>query len=171
VPNELYSVRIEAMVSLASTGAIDLYGRGWHKWWSRASMWWPYWKNRSSLMSIYQGACDSKYEVLSRYEFCLCFENMAMKGYVTEKIFDCFYAGIVPLYLGAPDIQSLIPEAAYIDCRNFKSWVDMLKFIQNLSNQEITHMREAGRQFVRSPQSDKYREILMGIFRQAPERY
>lgn len=164
VPNELYSVRIEAMAALASTGAIDLYGRGWHKWWSRASMWGPYWRNRSSLMSIYQGACDSKYEVLSCYDFCLCFENMAMEGYVTEKIFDCFYAGAIPLYLGAPDIKSLVPETAYIDCRNFKSWFNMLEFTSNLSNLEIARMREAGRQFIRSSQCDKYRGILTDIF-------
>ena len=71
VPNELYSVRIEVMAKLASTGSIDLYGRGWSKWWSRASMWWPYWKNRRALMSIYKGSCDSKYEILSKYFFCL----------------------------------------------------------------------------------------------------
>jgi hypothetical protein len=169
VSNELYSVRIAAMAALASTGYIDLYGRGWRKWLSRASMWWPYLKNRSSLMSIYQGTCDSKYEVLSRYEFCLCFENMAMKGYVTEKIFDCFYAGTIPLYLGAPNIESLIPESAYVDCRNFRSWIELLEFVQNLSDLEIVSMRKAGRDFVQSPQCDRYREMMMSIFRQAPE--
>lgn len=149
VPHELYSRRIEAMAKLAKLNAVDLYGRGWDRWWSRASMWWPYWKNRRTLMSIYQGACDSKYEVLSRYRFSLCFENMAMQGYVTEKIFDCFYAGTIPLYLGATDIQELIPADAYVDCRKFPSWPELWRYVESLTEDAIQIMRKNGRDWVR----------------------
>jgi hypothetical protein len=162
--NELYSKRIEAIVGLAQFGIVDLYGRGWHKWWSRASMWWPYWKNRRILMSVYYGACDSKYEVLSRYAFSLCFENMAMKGYVTEKIFDCLYAGTVPLYLGAPDITKLIPPEAYIDCRQFVSWKELYAAVKSLSAAQIKQIREAGRAFIESHAYDKYYEGLLPVF-------
>lgn len=41
-----------------------------------------------------------------------------MTGYMTKKLFDCLYVGTIPLHLGAPDISSLIPPEAYIDCRN-----------------------------------------------------
>jgi len=164
VPNELYSKRIEAMAELVPLGIVDLYGRGWAKWWSRASMWWPYWRHRKALMSIYKGACDSKYEVLSQYKFSLCFENMAMKGYVTEKIFDCLYAGTVPLYLGAPDISELVPEAAYIDCRHFNSWVKVQEFISRMPGVEIQLMRNAGRSFVQGGQGLRYFDSLTSIF-------
>lgn len=164
VPNELYSKRIEAMASLAKLGVVDLYGRGWAKWWSRASMWMPYWKNRKTLMSIYKGACESKYEVLSQYKFCLCFENMAMKGYVTEKIFDCLYAGTVPLYLGATDIQDLIPEDIYIDCRKFSSWQEMYRAVECISSHEIQQMRENGKSFIQSAQGEKYYNSLIKVF-------
>ncbi len=164
VPNELYSKRIEAMASLAKLGVVDLYGRGWAKWWSRASMWLPYWGNRKTLMSIYKGACESKYEILSQYKFCLCFENMAMKGYVTEKIFDCLYAGTVPLYLGATDIQDLIPEDIYIDCRKFSSWQEMYHAVEKISAHEIQQMREKGKLFISSKQGARYCNSLMEIF-------
>lgn len=164
VPNELYSKRIEAMAALTPLGVIDLYGRGWAKWWSRASMWLPYWKHRKALMSIYKGTCDSKYEVLSRYKFSLCFENMAMKGYVTEKIFDCLYAGSIPLYLGAPDIECLIPKDVYVDCRKFSSWQEMYGVLKNMLPDEIEQMREKGRQFVASSAGAKYRGSLLNIF-------
>jgi hypothetical protein len=163
-PNELYSKRIEAMVALAQLGVVDLYGRGWAKWWSRASMWLPYWKNRKTLMSIYKGACDSKYEVLSQYKFSLCFENMAMKGYVTEKIFDCIYAGVVPLYLGATNISDLIPEAAYVDCRCFDSFLKMQAFLVQMTGPEFQAIREAGRVFLSSPQGAKYSNSLFSVF-------
>jgi alpha(1,3/1,4) fucosyltransferase len=164
VRNELYSKRIEAMASLAKLGVIDLYGRGWAKWWSRASMWLPYWKHRKTLMSIYKGACESKYEVLSQYKFSLCFENMAMKGYVTEKIFDCLYAGTIPLYLGASDIQDLIPEDVYIDCRRFSSLDAMYRAIENIPEQESKRMQENGKFFIQSTQGFKYYDSLRQIF-------
>lgn len=164
VPNELYSRRIEAMAALAPTGSIDLYGRGWAKWWSRASMWLPYWKHRRALMSIYKGACESKYAVLSRYQFSLCFENMAMEGYVTEKIFDCFYAGTIPLYLGATDIQALIPESAYVDCRKFATWRMLLDYVESMTEEMVQAMRQSGRDFVRSAVGRKYSDSLSTVF-------
>jgi hypothetical protein len=164
VRHELYSKRIEAMAALAPADCIDLYGRGWDRWWSRTSMWTSYWKHRRALMSIYKGACESKYEVLSRYQFCLCFENMVMQGYVTEKIFDCFYAGTVPLYLGAPDIEDLIPAGAYIDCRKFPNWQALWVHTAGLPVDAIEAMRHCGRDFVRGDTARRHSNSLLSVF-------
>lgn len=161
---ELYSRRIEALAALARFGSVDLYGRGWERWWSRNSMWLPYWRNRGVLMSIYKGACQSKYEVLSQYAFALCFENMVMEGYITEKIFDCLYAGTIPIYFGAKDIADLIPEGAYIDFRKFSSWQEMHDKIMTMPVESISEMREAGRRFIQSEQGMKYHDSLIAIF-------
>lgn len=164
VPNELYSRRIEAMVELSKLGIVDLYGRGWTKRWSRTSLWWPYLRNRTTLLAIYKGVCESKYEILSQYNFCLCLENMAMKGYITEKIFDCFYAGTIPLYLGAPDIEALIPANAFIDCRKFDSWTALYRAVESMAPEDIHRMRESGRAFVKSPQGLAYADSLLRVF-------
>lgn len=161
--NELYSVRIQAMASLAKLGVVDLFGRGWDKWWSHRSMWPPYWRHYKSLMSIYRGPCISKYEVLSQYSFCLCFENMAMNGYVTEKLFDCLYTGTIPLYLGAWDIEVLVPPETYVDCRKFRSWEELSDRVMEMSDSEIAVMREAGRNFIRSEAGLKYFNSLVDI--------
>lgn len=161
---ELYSKRIEAMSALARLGVVDLYGVGWQKWWSYRSMWPPYWRHRKALMAIYQGTCASKYEVLSRYRFSLCFENMAMQGYLTEKLFDCLYAGTVPVYLGAPDISDLVPFNAYIDCRQFGSWQEMWDTVSNMPESQVQAMREAGRAFLSSEQGARYYDSLIDIF-------
>lgn len=161
---ELYSKRIEAMSALAQLGVVDLYGMGWQKWWSYRSMWLPYWRHRKALMAIYQGTCASKYEVLSRYRFSLCFENMAMQGYLTEKLFDCLYAGTVPVYLGAPDISELVPFNAYIDCRQFGSWQEMWDTVSNMSESQVQVMREAGRAFLSSEHGARYYDSLIDIF-------
>lgn len=153
---ELYSKRIEVMCQLAPFGLIDLYGRNWEKWYSRASMWLPYWKNRSTLMSIYKGSCDSKLDILSQYDFCLCFENMSMNGYVTEKIFDCLYAGTIPIYLGAHDIQDLIPEHVYIDFRQFKTIEALREFILHMTLTDKLRYKQAGRDFLNSSTGANY---------------
>jgi hypothetical protein len=160
---ELYSKRIQAMAALATVGAVDLYGRGWNRWWARSSLWLPYWLNRRRLMSIYRGACQSKYEVLGQYRYCLCFENMSMTGYVTEKIFDCLYAGTIPLYWGAPDIDSLIPAEAYIDVRQFASWTEMWEAVNRMTEAEVNVMRDAGRKFLSSNDFLKYYNSLQDV--------
>jgi len=160
---DLYSTRIEALAVLAKVDAVDLYGRGWERWWSRNSMWLPYWRHRSTLMSIYKGACKSKFEVLSQYAFALCFENMEMEGYITEKLFDCLYAGTIPLYLGAKDISDLIPEGVYIDCRKYTSWVAMWHEISGMSSEQISAMREAGRAYLNSKAFLRYYDSLLSV--------
>lgn len=157
---ELYSVRIKAMAELSKFGVVDLYGMGWDRWWSRSAMWLPYWLNRGAIMSIYKGACASKFEVLRNYEFCLCFENMAMDGYMTEKIFDCLYAGAVPLYLGAPDITDHIPGDVFIDCRKYATWTEMWDDLASMPAEKIAAMREAGRSFLRSDAARKFYDSL-----------
>lgn len=160
---ELYSRRIEAMAALAKLDVVDLYGVGWDKWWSRRSMWLPYWQHRRMLLSIYHGSCVSKYETLSHYLFCLCFENMNMTGYITEKLFDCLYAGTIPLYLGAPDISSLMPAEVYIDCRKFASWEEMWRVISGMSESQINRIREAGRTYLNSREFLTYYDALLPV--------
>jgi hypothetical protein len=161
---ELYSRRIEAIADLADRNAIDLFGRGWDQWWSRSSAWLPYWRHRKALMKVYQGACESKLETLSRYRFCLCLENMPMAGYLTEKIFDCLYAGTVPIYLGAPNIADLIPPRAYVDLRQYKDINAMFDDIAGMSSLEWQKMRDVGKEFLRTTGKRQYYNFTSNLF-------
>lgn len=153
---EQYSVRIDAMAELSKLGVVDLYGMGWERWWSREALWMPYWLNRRALMAIYKGKCKSKFEVLQNYEFCLCFENMRMDGYITEKLFDCLYAGTIPLYLGAPDILDYIPQDVFVDCRKYSTWQEMWLDVSDMPAKKIHEMRRAGRDFLKSEMAKKF---------------
>jgi len=163
---ELYSKRIEAMVALSSYGIVDLYGRGWDRWLSRSSMWMPYWKNRKQLMSVYRGPCASKFEVLSSYEFCLCFENMVMDSYMTEKLFDCLYTGCIPIYYGAPDIADYVDPGAYIDFRKFHGWDDLVSYIMSMPESDVKAMKERGKVFLESEAMGLfYNSLMTSIFK------
>ena len=61
------------------------------------------------------------------------YENIkGLNGYITEKIFDAFVAGNVPIYWGASDINEYIPDNCFIDRRNFINHEQMYKFLINM---------------------------------------
>jgi hypothetical protein len=122
VPNELYSERKKVIDFYQQhyPSEFDLYGRGWEK----------------NALSVYKGPVDDKIACLSQYKFCICYENSSdQPGYVTEKIFDSFAAGIVPLYWGAPNITDYVPENCFIDRRHFQDDEAVYRFMNNMSKE------------------------------------
>ena len=88
-----------------------------------------------------------------------------MSGYLTEKLFDCFYAGTVPVYLGAPDIETLVPSGAFIDMRKFSSYEEMLDQLLALSEEEWHVMREVARDFLKTQGASVYQNSLLNVVR------
>ncbi|HSJ00854.1 MAG: glycosyltransferase family 10 [Verrucomicrobium sp.] len=74
---------------------------------------------------------QEKLEVLRQYQFCLAFENNIQAHYVTEKWYDCFVAGCVPVYLGAPNIADFAPgPGSYLDVTHARSLTDLASTIK-----------------------------------------
>jgi hypothetical protein len=139
-PRELYSERDRAVRWFEKNhpGEFDLYGTGWDKRTFKR----PFgWLNRYEILRMtfyrtytsYMGSILKKRDILSKYSFSICYENARdIQGYITEKIFDCFFAGCVPVYLGAPNITDFIPGDTFIDKRNFKSYEDLYSFMKGM---------------------------------------
>ena len=71
--------------------------------------------------------------VFSQYKFIICFENSKTPGYITEKIFNVFLAGSIPIYDGAPNITDYINIEAFIPFDNlFLNKIQLL-----LNNKEL----------------------------------
>ena len=51
------------------------------------------------------GAVKDKIEWLRGYKFNICFENASYPGYLTEKLFDSFLAGCIPVYWGDTSLR------------------------------------------------------------------
>lgn len=51
----------------------------------------------------------SKHDTLSAYKFVIAFENSLVMDYVSEKIFDAWAAGAIPIYYGASNIEDYVP--------------------------------------------------------------
>lgn len=57
---------------------------------------------------------QDKYRYLQRFEFNICPENSNREGYVTEKLFEAFQAGAIPIYWGSnnhPEPGLINPQA------------------------------------------------------------
>lgn len=150
---ELYRVRLDAIEYFARSGGFDLFGLDWDKPIAGAET-----RFRSAVDACYRGTIPpgEKLEVLSRYRFALCFENTCFPGYVTEKIFDCMAAGCVPVYLGAPDIASYVPEATFIDMRRFSGFAELAAHLDSLDDEALGEYRQAADEFFRSSLFDTF---------------
>lgn len=139
-PQELYTERVRAIKWFEKNALqdFDFYGKGWDRHYFKE----PFIKlNRLTLLTkflkptypSYKGPAKNREDVYKRYKFAICYENsIGSDGYISEKIFDCFFNGCVPIYLGEKNIKNYIPENTFIDKRNFKNYRDLYSFIKKM---------------------------------------
>ena len=180
VEGELYSKRREVIDWFENNGSndFDFYGVGWDHFAFNSDGKFRY-LNKFNIVrrafaknyKNYRGSVERKRDVLENYTFVFCFENVSHPtGYITEKIFDAFFSGCIPVYLGAKNIKDHIPIDCYIDGSGFDNIADMYDFIKNMDNCEITGRKTMIRNFIGSDLSyefsiDKFIDtILKNIF-------
>jgi hypothetical protein len=165
---EIYVDRIEAIHYFSNVEGFDLYGEGWQEKIPGFSN-----EYSDSAKKVYKGTIepDKKLQVISNYRFVLCFENCSFPGYITEKIFDCFQAGCIPIYYGAPDIKDFVPEDSFIDFRNFNDYNALRNYILNFSDNQASAMLKKAREYLSSSQFSKHDEskIINSIFQKVVE--
>ena len=127
---------------------------------------------RHRLSGIYKGSLPglSKNKALSDYKFNFCFENSSLKGYITEKIFDCFFSGTVPIYYGAPDIGHYIPEDCYLSFTQFESISALQKYLAEMDYDTYLQYLVKAADFLSSPavevfSTEKFIEKLYSAIR------
>ena len=160
----LYAERVKAIRWFEANAPSEfvLYGHGWKVPQKRLGM---LGKLRYRLAKVppfvmgkpvfpsYDGPVNSKFTALSQARFSICFENARdIRGYLTEKIFDCLFAGCVPIYWGDPEVEKAIPKNCFIDFRQFQSYQALYDFLKGLSPAEYQAYQLAGQQFLASPQ-------------------
>ena len=97
----------------------------------------------------WKGVVLNKQEILLRSRFSIVYENIrGLNGYITEKIFDAFVAGNVPIYWGASDINEYIPENCFIDRRKFSNHEQLYKFLINMTENEFIDYQRAIKNFL-----------------------
>ena len=100
-----YPLRLHAIEELTKIGKVDVFGTSVRK------------------------VKSNPGRIVSRYKFCLCFENDVYPGYVTEKPFEAYIAGTIPLYYGSDPAKYLNPKAVInlMDFKNITEWASYIK--------------------------------------------
>lgn len=148
LPSDLYLERINTIrwYEKRAPGKFELYGMGWTKPTPAFDFWG---KVRRSVPSLgtklfgykpfpsYRGEVRDKGEVLRRSKFSYCYENTRdITNYITEKIFDCFLSGCVPIYWGADNVLDYIPADCFIDRRTFRHTAAVHEFLLSVSPED-----------------------------------
>ena len=142
IEGELYSERRKAIVFFQENHSeeFDFYGKSWD----------------GCGFTTYKGAIDNKLEILSQYKFSICYENSSLNGWISEKIFDSFFAGCVPIYLGAPNITDYIPTNTFIDKRDFADYAQLYDFISRMGESEYNEYLNNIKIFLKSDGFKKF---------------
>jgi hypothetical protein len=165
-PDELYSEREKAIrwFECHHIEDFDLYGTGWElnqhagpkiiRFLNKIR---PFRKLPDNGYPSYRGPVERKRPILEKYRFAICYENTKnLPGYITEKIFDCFFAGCVPIYLGANNVTNYIPENCFIDRRKFATYEALYNYIVNMKNEEYLKYLIAIGNFLQSSQIKQF---------------
>ena len=164
--NELYSKRLEAIKWFEKNhpAEFDFYGMGWGLYDFGIRLPWRLLNKFTFLRRClaptyitYRGSVERKNPVLSKYRFAICYENICNSpGYITEKIFDCFFAGCVPIYWGANNILDYIPADCFIDKTKFDTYEDLYCFITSMSDETYEQYLTNIRSFLGGPKASLF---------------
>lgn len=103
----------------------------------------------------------AKIETLKNYRFCICFENThTIPGYITEKIFDVFASGCVPIYWGPDNAENYIPSNCFINYKQFKNNEEMYDFIVSITASEYEQYIANIQKFLQSPEAYLFSQEL-----------
>jgi len=163
-PQELYTERVRAIRWFEENhpSEFDLYGMGWDRFVFSGAM-----KKLNKLDFLtralkpdfpsYRGRIDLKKEVLKKYKFAICYENaQGIPGYITEKIFDCFFAGCVPIYWGPPNVTEHIWPDTFIAKNRFKTYEALYEYLNGMSETEYNGYLTAIGEYLKSDQARRF---------------
>ena len=154
-PRELYSERLNSIryFEKYQTDNFDLYGVGWDNPTIGVSIK----NNQSEKYPSYKGTLLNKWDVLPKYRFSLCYENIYDEsGFITEKIFDCFRARCVPIYWGAQNITDYVDKKTFINRRDFKSNKELEDYLVGMSEKKYNDIQEAIQEYLASDRFAKF---------------
>ena len=85
----------------------------------------------------------------AEYKFCFCPEStyhpIWSSGFVTERMFNCFKAKTILIYIGCYDIEKYVPKELFVDFRDFypNNWGGLVAKLKSYSQDQYAHQVEA----------------------------
>lgn len=104
----------------------------------------PLFNNIGYVLEYGDQAMKSKLEWLKNYKFNMCFENSSYPGYVTEKLYEAYIGGTIPIYWGSATVEVDFNPKAFLNWFDYKDDDAFIRAIIELDQND-----------------DKYREMYM----------
>lgn len=168
IENDLYRERLEVIrwYETHAPGYFALYGLGWGKPEPAFNATEKVLRRMKRLATqlfgykpfpSYAGEVEDKESIYRKTKFAYCYENVAnLPDYISEKIFDCFFGGCVPVYWGSNTVTKHITSSCFIDRRDFKSNEEVHHYLLSISESEYTKYQENIHQFLASPKAIEF---------------
>lgn len=168
--NDLYAERLNVIrwYEKNAPSLFHLYGRGWNKpspaFTRREKFARRFGRLRTQLFGYrpfpsWRGELQFKSEVLSNARFSYCYENVKdLRNYITEKIFDSFFSGCVPIYWGADNVLDYIPADCFIDRRQFADTAEVHRYLMSVTPEQHAQFQKNIATFLKSE-----RAALFGV--------
>ena len=86
-----------------------------------------------------KGTSCSKVDALRPYKIHLAFENGDSPGFVTDKIYHAFEAGVLPVWMGTRDVAETVPKGSYIDVAEFNTPDDVANYLKLVLENETLY--------------------------------
>lgn len=126
---------------------IYFYGKGWNEFKEKLpSDLHPFFDTQ------YKGYVKDKIQTIASSKFTIAFENYRFDDYVTEKIYDAMAAGSVPIYSGAPNIETYVPTACFIDYHQFNDMEKLYHFIKTMDDATYKTYLKCMKDFMTNPE-------------------
>ena len=80
----------------------------------------PLFNNMGDILSRGDDMVKAKCLFLNNYKFNLCFENSSYPGYVTEKLYEAYMGGAIPIYWGSPTVECDFNTKAFLNWHDYQ---------------------------------------------------
>lgn len=123
---DLIKKRSDIAHHLLSENMVDIYGQGWPK-------------GISIEDSRFTDRHTRKKDILTNYNFNLCFENTVYPKYITEKIWESIENYCLPIYYGGSksSIYEIFPRKSFIDYSEIENPKKLTTLIKNMTEEEF----------------------------------
>ena len=116
---------------------------------------------------------DEKQIFQKQCKFSIAIDSMRYPGFITEKITNAFMNRSIPIYLGAPEVNSIFNPKSFINIADYKNLDEVLDFVKFLDTHDDEYMKMMSEPAFLDPDYalKKYNgleEFLRNIFDQEP---
>lgn len=148
-PNEFDLYGIDWDIPVVARGLVGRVERRFWRFAAKFISWKPF--------PSYKGKVLNKSNFLTKTRFAICYENVRdLPGYITEKIFDCFFSGTVPVYWGASNIVDYIPADCFVDRRKFNDTNQLYNYLVSITEYEYIEYQKRISAFLQSNAAYKF---------------